>query len=57
MRAFITEDFLLQTPVARELYHEIAAHEPIFDYHGHLPPTGCVRDGHGLIMVASFLYH
>ena len=38
MRAFITENFLLETPVARELYHEIAAHEPIFDYHCHLPP-------------------
>jgi glucuronate isomerase len=38
MRALITENFLLQTPVARELYHEIAAREPIFDYHCHLPP-------------------
>jgi glucuronate isomerase len=38
MRGFITENFLLETPVARELYHEIAAHEPIFDYHCHLPP-------------------
>lgn len=38
MRAFITENFLLETPVARELYHDIAAQEPIFDYHCHLPP-------------------
>jgi glucuronate isomerase len=38
MQAFITEDFLLQTPVARKLYHEHAAREPIFDYHCHLPP-------------------
>jgi glucuronate isomerase len=38
MRTFITENFLLETPVARELYHEYAAPEPIFDYHCHLPP-------------------
>ncbi|HVM59926.1 MAG TPA: glucuronate isomerase [Verrucomicrobiae bacterium] len=38
MQAFITEDFLLQTPVACELYHKVAVHEPIFDYHCHLPP-------------------
>ena len=38
MQAFITEDFLLQTPVARELYHDCAEREPIFDYHCHLPP-------------------
>ena len=38
MMSFITEDFLLQNVVARELYHEHAEHEPIFDYHCHLPP-------------------
>ena len=38
MMSFITEDFLLQNEVARELYHEHAEHEPIFDYHCHLPP-------------------
>ncbi len=38
MRAVIPENFLLETPVARELYHDIAAHELIFDYHCHLPP-------------------
>ena len=35
---FITEDFLLQNDVARELYHEHARREPILDYHNHLPP-------------------
>ncbi|MCX7885723.1 MAG: glucuronate isomerase [Verrucomicrobiae bacterium] len=35
---FITDDFLLTNDVARELYHEYAAREPIFDYHCHLPP-------------------
>lgn len=35
---FITDDFLLHSPVARRLYHEYAAPEPIYDYHCHLPP-------------------
>jgi glucuronate isomerase len=36
--AFITEDFLLSNPSARRLYHTFAEHEPILDYHCHLPP-------------------
>jgi glucuronate isomerase len=35
---FIHDDFLLQTPTARRLYHEFAESEPILDYHTHLPP-------------------
>ena len=35
---FITENFLLSNDVARELYHDHAAGEPIHDYHCHLPP-------------------
>ena len=38
MQTFITDDFLLHSDVARELYHDHAAQEPIFDYHCHLPP-------------------
>ncbi len=38
-RPLITDDFLLQTETARELYHKYAAPEPIFDYHCHLPPA------------------
>src|SRR5882724_10081359 len=38
MSPFMTEDFLLHNEVARELYHEHAQPEPIFDYHCHLPP-------------------
>ena len=34
---FLGEDFLLRNDVARTLYHEVARHEPIFDYHTHLP--------------------
>ena len=36
--AFIHEDFLLTTRTARRLYHEFARHQPILDYHNHLPP-------------------
>lgn len=39
MPAFITDDFLLHSDAARELYHEHAASQPIFDYHCHLPPA------------------
>lgn len=35
---FLTDDFLLHSEVARELYHGFAADEPILDYHCHLPP-------------------
>jgi glucuronate isomerase len=35
---FIHDDFLLQTRTARRLYHEVASHEPILDYHCHLRP-------------------
>ncbi len=38
MTTFITDDFLLQSDVARELYHEHAKSQRIFDYHCHLPP-------------------
>ena len=38
MKTFLTDDFLLRSDVARELYHDHAAREPIFDYHCHLPP-------------------
>ncbi len=36
--SFIHDDFLLQSDVARELYHNYAKDEPIYDYHCHLPP-------------------
>ncbi len=36
--SFINVDFLLQNRPAQRLYHEFSKHEPIFDYHCHLPP-------------------
>lgn len=38
MKPFLSDDFLLQTEAARQLYHEHAAPQPIIDYHCHLPP-------------------
>lgn len=37
MRAFLDDDFLLDTSVARHLYTQYAARLPIIDYHSHLP--------------------
>lgn len=39
MKTFITDDFLLQSQAARELYHGHAWNQPIYDYHCHLPPA------------------
>lgn len=43
-KPFIHDDFLLQTEVARKLYHNYAAHQPIIDYHCHLPPQQIAED-------------
>jgi glucuronate isomerase len=39
MNPFITDDFLLQTKTARELFHRHAKDEPIYDYHCHVPAS------------------
>jgi glucuronate isomerase len=39
MKTFITENFLLETETARELYFNEAAPQPIYDYHCHLSPA------------------
>jgi glucuronate isomerase len=44
MKPFLTEDFLLQTPTARALYHDFAENMPIFDYHCHLPVAQIAAD-------------
>ncbi len=43
-RPFIHDDFLLETPTARTLYHDYAAAMPILDYHCHLPPQDVAGD-------------
>ncbi len=37
MKAFLDDNFLLETKAAERLFHEYAADMPIFDYHCHLP--------------------
>ncbi len=42
--SFVHDDFLLTTQAARRLYHDYAEHEPIYDYHTHLPVDEIARD-------------
>ena len=42
--SFIHDDFLLETPTARRLFHTFAVHQPILDYHCHLPPKDVADD-------------
>ncbi|HJX64664.1 MAG TPA: glucuronate isomerase, partial [Polyangia bacterium] len=45
MKAFLDENFLLESKTAERLYHEYAKDQPIIDYHCHLPPDQ-VADNH-----------
>lgn len=45
MKAFLDDNFLLQTQTAQELYHGYAKHQPIIDYHCHLP-QGQIASNH-----------
>lgn len=44
MKAFLDENFLLQTTTAQRLYHDHAKEKPIIDYHCHLPPQDIASD-------------
>jgi len=44
MTRFLSEDFLLESPVAVDLYHRVAAGLPIIDYHCHLSPEQMAGD-------------
>ncbi len=41
---FLGDDFLLQSSVARKLFHTYAKDAPIYDYHCHLPPREIRED-------------
>jgi glucuronate isomerase len=43
-RAFLDEEFLLESGVASDLYHRFAEPLPIVDYHSHLPPEQIATD-------------
>ena len=38
MKAFLDDNFLLNTKTAEQLYHSYSKHLPIIDYHNHLIP-------------------
>lgn len=44
MKPFLCEDFLLTTPTAKSLYHDVAKKMPIVDYHCHLDPQAIYED-------------
>lgn len=44
MTPFLNEEFLLESALARRLYHEVAKDLPIIDYHCHLPPHDIAND-------------
>ncbi len=46
MSKFMEPDFLLFNETARRLYHEVAEHLPIIDYHCHLSPKEIAEDKH-----------
>jgi glucuronate isomerase len=44
MKAFINEDFLLETKTAKRLYHDFSENKPIIDFHCHLSPSMIAED-------------
>ena len=42
--AYLDENFLLHSPTARRLFHEVASEQPIIDYHCHLSPGEIATD-------------
>ncbi len=53
---FITDNFLLENPVAEELYHGYAAGLPIIDYHCHLNPGEIAGDKRWANLTQIWLY-
>src|SRR4051812_45436463 len=56
MKAFLDENFLLQTRTAQHLYHEFAKDMPIIDYHCHLPPEQIAQDNNFKNLTQIWLY-
>ncbi|GAA5482658.1 glucuronate isomerase [Haloferula sargassicola] len=42
--AYLDNDFLLHSPTAQRLFHEVAKDQPIYDYHCHLSPAEIAGD-------------
>jgi glucuronate isomerase len=56
MKAFLDQDFLLQSPTAQTLYHQYAAAMPIIDYHNHLVPQQIADDHQFENITQAWLY-
>ena len=56
MKAFLDQDFLLQSPTAQTLYHQYAAEMPIIDYHNHLVPQQIAYDHQFENITQAWLY-
>lgn len=44
MKKFMDKNFLLETKTAQKLFHDVAKHQPIYDYHCHLIPEQIQED-------------
>lgn len=44
MKAFMDQNFLLQTQTACDLYHNLAKVTPVLDYHCHINPAEIAND-------------
>jgi len=56
MKAFLDQDFLLQSATAQTLYHQYAAAMPIIDYHNHLVPKQIADDHQFDNITQAWLY-
>ena len=56
MKAFLDQDFLLQSATAQTLYHQFAAAMPIIDYHNHLVPQQIADDHQFDNITQAWLY-
>jgi glucuronate isomerase len=56
MKAFLNQDFLLESITAQNLYNNFAAHLPIIDYHCHLPPDQIAADSNFENLTQIWLY-
>jgi glucuronate isomerase len=55
-KAFLDQNFLLQTKTAERLYHDYAKVMPIIDYHNHLPPDAILEDSNFKNITQGWLY-
>jgi len=55
VKSFLGDDFLLETKLAEQLYHEHVRDLPIVDYHTHLPPDQIASDRHFSTLTSIWL--